>query len=149
MTSIAAHQGEARTGALMFNGKFLTTREDGFTMVWVLFAMLLLALATQQVFVSASKQALREKLLLQKSILTAYQKAIESYRDSSPGIQKNYPMELQDLLVDRRQVQIKRHLRKLYSDPMQPQVPADRAWGIVRNNQTQITSVYSITQDQP
>lgn len=133
----------------MSNGKYLTTREGGFTMVWVLFAMLLLALASQVVFVSASKQALREKALRQKNILTAYQKAIESYRNSSPGIQKNFPMELQDLLVDRRQIQTKRHLRKLYSDPLQPQVPADRAWGIVRNNQGQITSVFSITKDQP
>jgi predicted DNA-binding protein YlxM (UPF0122 family) len=132
----------------MSNGKYLTTGEDGFTMVWALLAMLLLALASQQVFVSASKQAIREKLLRQKSILTAYQKAIESYRNSSPGIQKNYPMELQDLLIDRRQIQIKRHLRKLYADPLQPQVPVDRAWGIVRNNQGQITSIYSITQDQ-
>jgi hypothetical protein len=133
----------------MSNGKHLTTDEDGFTMLWVLFAMLLIALASQKVFVNASKQALREKLLLQKSILTAYQKGIESYLNSSPGVQKNYPIELQDLLVDSRQIQIKRHLRKLYADPMQPQVPVDQAWGIVRNNQGQITSVYSIIKDLP
>ncbi len=133
----------------MSNGKHRITIEGGFTMLWVLFAMLLLALSSQQVFVSVSKQALREKLLIQQSILSAYQKAIESYRNSSPGIQKTYPTQLQDLLDDRRHVQTKRHLRKLYADPLQPQVHVDRAWGIVRNSQGQITSVYSITKDQP
>jgi hypothetical protein len=47
-----------------------------------------------------------------------FRNAINSYYASSPDAAKVYPVSLNDLLLDKRMPNIKRHLRKIYLDPM-------------------------------
>lgn len=59
----------------------------------------------------------REQELLWRG--AQYRKAIESYYEvAHAGAQGTYPPKLEDLLKDPRSLQTKRHLRRLYKDPM-------------------------------
>lgn len=75
----------------------------------------------------------------------AYRAAIQSYYASTPGALKRYPRELSDLLKDSRQLQIVRHLRKLYRDP----ITGSHDWGIVRAADGGIAGVYSPSDEGP
>ena len=61
-------------------------------------------------------QRAREKELL--FIGDEYRKAIGSYYENSLGDAKQFPATVEDLIIDKRFPSTKRHLRKLYKDPM-------------------------------
>ncbi|MDT8997656.1 type II secretion system protein [Paucibacter sp. APW11] len=74
-----------------------------------------------------------------------YAAAIEAYRDGSPGLAKEYPARLEDLLDDRRFIGLTRHMRRLYPDPMMP----SRPWGTVLDAAGRIRAVYSQGAERP
>lgn len=117
--------------------------QRGFTFVMVLAAMLILALASQGVMSVLSTQAQQERRLEQQRIGAMYAKALKAYYNASPGTRKQYPETLEDLLLDKRQVTIQRHLRRLYADPLQPQVQAEAAWDIKRDGAGRIQTITS------
>ena len=73
-----------------------------------------------------------------------YRRAIESYWRSSPGTVRSLPTRLEDLVNDMRFPQPRRHLRKLYPDPVQPEVP----WALVKRG-NQIIGVSSQSDAAP
>lgn len=73
-----------------------------------------------------------------------YRQAIESYWRASPGGIRSWPTRLEDLLADTRFPQPRRHLRKLFRDPLAP----DRDWGLVTLG-TGIVGVYSRADGEP
>ena len=81
-------------------------------------------------------RAEKEKQLL--FVGAAFRNAINNYYASTPDAAKTYPASLDDLLLDKRMPNIKRHLRKVYLDPMTGK--AD--WGFV-TQQGRIVGVYS------
>ena len=81
-------------------------------------------------------RAEKEKQLL--FVGSEFRDAINSYYASSPNAAKVYPASLNDLLLDKRMPNIKRHLRKIYLDPMTGK--AD--WSFVRQ-QGYIVGIYS------
>lgn len=72
-----------------------------------------------------------------------YRQAIESYFRSSPGVGQ-LPQKLEDLLADSRSGVLKRHLRKLYPDPM----TGEANWGLVMVGD-RIAGVYSVSAGAP
>ena len=70
--------------------------------------------------------------------------AIQSYFESSTSEVKVYPLTLNDLLLDKRAPNIKRHLRQIYADPM----TGKPNWGLVKL-QGHIVGVYSTSQAKP
>ena len=71
--------------------------------------------------------------------------AIESYFESTPGADGRYPRKLEHLLKDNRFPAAKRHLRKLYKDPM----TGDGTWGIIHDGRGRIKGIYSRSGDKP
>ena len=67
-----------------------------------------------------------------------FRSAIHSYYESTPGIAKVYPLSLNDLLLDKRLPNVKRHLRQIYLDPMTGR--AD--WGLIKEK-GRIVGLYS------
>jgi type II secretory pathway pseudopilin PulG len=122
--------------------------QRGFTFVMVLAAMLIVALAAQGVMTVLSAQAHRSRSAEQQRIEAIYAAAIQSYFNASPGVRKQNPELLEDLLLDKRQVTIKRHLRRLYADPLQPLVPVSLAWEVVRDSHGRIAAVQSRIKNQ-
>ena len=123
-------------------------KEAGFTFVWLLLALVLLGLGSQQVFVSVAREELSAKTRQQARLLKTYNDALQAYYLASPGTEKRFPMELQELLLDQRMIQTTRHLRKLYGDPLQPGLAPTQAWGLIRNGKGQISGIYAIEQSQ-
>jgi len=84
----------------------------------------------------------REKELL--FVGEQYARAIASYYEGSPGGAKQYPKNLDDLLLDDRYPVVKRHLRKLFRDP----VTGSDEWGLLRDR-GRIVGVYSQSEKAP
>ena len=84
----------------------------------------------------------REKELL--FIGDEYRKAIGSYYENSLGTAKQFPTTLEDLIADKRFPNTKRHLRKVYADPM----TLGKPWQLILQ-QGQIIGVYSASKQTP
>lgn len=98
--------------------------ENGFVYLWALFAVALAGIVmagTAQVWQAKSQREKEAELLY---IGEEFRKAIMSYHNTGT---KQYPESLEDLLQDKRTPAIKRHLRKIYTDP----VTNSSEWGIV------------------
>ncbi len=98
--------------------------ENGFVYLWALFAVVLAGIVmagTGQVWQAKSQREKEAELLY---IGEEFRKAIMSYYNTGT---KQYPESLEDLLQDKRTPAIKRHLRKIYKDP----VMNTTEWGIV------------------
>ena len=74
-----------------------------------------------------------------------FRTAIGSYYEGSPGGVKKFPRTLEELLDDRRYPTTKRHLRRIYNDPMTGR--AD--WGFVSAPDGSIMGVYSVSEQEP
>ncbi|TRO82429.1 hypothetical protein [Trichloromonas acetexigens] len=73
-----------------------------------------------------------------------YRRAIESYQQVNHGGLQRYPERLEDLLRDPRSLQVKRHLRRLYSDPM-----TGGDWVLVKDPAGGVKGVRSSSNDEP
>lgn len=73
-----------------------------------------------------------------------YRYALESYYLASPGRVKHLPVTLDELVRDTRFPMPVRHLRRLYSDPLQPDIP----WGVLKQG-NQVIGVYSQSDGTP
>lgn len=123
----------------------LSMHQRGFTFIAVLFAMLLLSLATQGVMTHVSQQAQREREADLLRIGQTYAQAIGAYYEASPGVVKRWPGSLEDLLEDTRQVNVKRYIREIYPDP----ITRAADWALVAAQGGGITGVRSQSQAAP
>ena len=74
------------------------------------------------------------------------EKALGSYyNNSSSGGSTEYPKKLEYLLKDNRYSGVKRHLRKLYKDPMTMEGP----WGLIYDGKGGIKGVFSRSPEKP
>ena len=92
-------------------------KEDGFTYLAALFMVAVIGIAlsvTAEVWSSVVKREREEELIFRGSQM---RDAIKSYYYSSPGA-RAFPRELSQLIKDPRFPGVKRHLRRIYEDPM-------------------------------
>jgi type II secretory pathway pseudopilin PulG len=120
-------------------------QERGFTFVLVLAAVALVAAGAAKVGVLWSEAAQREREEELLRVGQAYAEAVASYLRASPGNVKQYPPSMQDLLADPRVPGTRRHLRRLYADPLDP----NRPWGVIPGPNGGIAGVYSQDSRQP
>jgi len=116
----------------------------GFTYLWVLLAIGLVAAGLAATAEVASTAARRDK---EAELLFAgdqFARAIARYRAAAPGSQV-YPQRLEDLLADNRFPNVRRHLRRIYRDPM----TGGADWGLIRGPNGGIVGVYSTSTAQP
>ncbi len=115
-------------------GKF----NGGFTYIGLLLLIAITGEVLSVAGISWQYQARAEKEKQLLFVGAEFRSAINSYYVSSPNVTKVYPISLNDLLLDNRMPNIRRHLRKIYLDPMTGK--AD--WGFV-TRQGRIVGVYS------
>ncbi len=90
----------------------------GFTLIAVLLAVALFSAAlgaAGTVWRTTVQRAKEADLMF---IGEEFKRAVTSYYESTPGAVKQLPKTLDDLLTDRRYPTIRRHLRRIYIDPM-------------------------------
>lgn len=74
-----------------------------------------------------------------------FRQAIRSYYESSPEAARTFPPTLDDLIEDRRLPVVRRHLRRIWRDP----VTGKAEWGLVRMPDGRITGVHSLSTERP
>lgn len=120
-------------------------RQGGFTYLWLLLlvAFMGVGLTVAAEIDSTSARRDREKELL--AIGRQFQSAIGRYYEvQAAGGRKEYPASLDDLLQDKRVPGIRRHLRKVFVDPMSGKAE----WGLVLVG-GRIAGVHSLSEATP
>lgn len=126
-------------------GRGRSTGQKGFTYIWVLFVVALTSIALAGAVQVWRTEVRREK---EKELMFAgeqFRQAIGSYYENSPGLPKRYPDSLEKLLLDKRFPTVKRHLRKIFFDPM----TSSSEWGLARQPNAGIIGVYSLSKEIP
>ena len=117
------------------------SKGGGFTYLGLLFIVaimgLAMALAAQVWETTIRREKERELLFVGKQI----RQAIGSYYAEMPDGVRRYPQRLEDLLQDNRFPGVKRHLRRLYRDP----VTGSAEWGLVPSGEGGIQGIYSVS----
>ncbi len=114
----------------------------GLAYLAVLFLIVAISISLAVVSQNEDLQLKREKEQDWLFVGKQYQRAIASYYEQSPNGLKALPNSLEDLLLDKRYIKPVRHLRKLYTDP----VNFNQAWQTILNADGQITGVVSESQ---
>lgn len=120
-------------------------RASGFTYLWVLIIVALLAalLVTSAEIYATSVRRDREKELI--FFGRKFREAIGRYYEGRAiGGVHEYPENLEDLLRDRRYPGIVRYLRKIYVDP----ITGKAEWGVVRIG-GRVVGIYSFSNKEP
>jgi type II secretory pathway pseudopilin PulG len=111
----------------MRNGEPRLRREAGFTYVGLIVLVAIIGLvgaATLKADALLRRAAAEEELL---EIGAAFSAALTSYAEATPRGQPAQPPSLEELLKDPRFPGVRRHLRKIFVDP----ITGKAEWGIV------------------
>lgn len=119
-------------------------RARGFAYIWTLMLVAFMGvgavIASELYSTSVRRDKERELLFIGHEFRTA----IGRYYNSNAGGQQAYPLTLEDLLKDPRFPSARRHLRRLYADP----VTGKSEWGTVLI-QGRIVGVHSLSEKTP
>lgn len=117
---------------------------NGFTYVVVLAWVALVGIGlaiTGELWRTAAQREREAQLLF---IGEEFRRALNSYYEQSPGVQR-FPTSLSALLRDERYPTVRRHLRRMYVDPM----TGKAEWGLVRQPEGGIVGIFSLSTAQP
>lgn len=121
-------------------------RQGGFTYLGLIVLVTVIGLvgaATLKIDALLRRAAAEEDLL---AIGAEFSAALASYAAATPRGQPLLPPSLQELLKDPRSPAVRRHLRKVFVDP----VTGTTEWGIVyQADHVGVLGVYSLSQAQP
>jgi type II secretory pathway pseudopilin PulG len=120
--------------------------QRGLTYIALLLAIALhgavLAAAGSVWYIAQKREKERELLFIGDQ----FRRAIRAYAQGGPGLQGQLPKTLDDLLLDPRFPGVKRHLRKIFVDP----VTWKKEWGLVKTpDANAIIGVYSLSEEAP
>lgn len=119
--------------------------ENGFAYVWLLAFVGVMAIMVTAVVEMDSTMQRREQELHLLAIGREFQEAIRHYHETlSPAGSHDFPARLQDLLLDSRGGQMRRHLRKIYVDPL----TGKNEWGL-KLEDSRIIGLYSLSPGKP
>ena len=114
--------------------------EGGFTYVAVLLLVTILSISSLAAMQTWSKANEHQRLVQLRWIGEQYRQAIGSYYEASPGTIKRFPPSLEELVFDKRYLTVRRHIRRVYEDPL----TAGRDWELLRAPDGGIWGVRSI-----
>lgn len=106
--------------------KFISIK--GFIYIWALFYVAIFGIVLAGTGLVWQTKVQREKEQELLFVGEQFRKAIMSYYRGSEGSQQKYPQSLQDLLLDTRSFAPKRHLRKIFLDP----ITKTYEWGLIK-----------------
>lgn len=125
----------------------VTGRQSGFTYLGLIIFVAIIGLvgaATLKIGSLLQRAAAEEELL---EIGAAFSAALDSYAAATPRGASPYPPSLAELLKDPRSPAVRRHLRKIYVDPL----TGKAEWGIVYlgGGETGVVAIHSLSNARP
>lgn len=125
----------------------VTRRQSGFTYLGLIIFVAIIGLvgaATLKIGSLLQRAAAEEELL---EIGAAFSAALDSYAAATPRGASPYPPSLAELLKDPRSPAVRRHLRKVYVDPL----TGKAEWGIVYlgGGETGVVAIHSLSNAKP
>jgi type II secretory pathway pseudopilin PulG len=117
----------------------------GFTYIGLLLAVALLGTLTVMAASHWHVQSQRDKEQELLFVGNELRQAIASYAAAAKDKARPFPLSLEDLLRDDRSVELRRHLRRIYADP----ITGRAEWGLVRLANGQIIGVHSLAEGLP
>lgn len=120
-------------------------KQKGFTYLIALFMVATLSILTLRALENSLTKERRDKEAELLFVGQAYQNAIMTYYQNSPGTAKKYPPDLPSLLQDSRTTSLQRPLRRLYADP----ITASQNWGVITAEEGGVKGVYSLSTQKP
>ena len=117
-------------------------RAAGFTYLTALFMIAIMSAGLGLVGQMWETESIRDREAQLLYVGNQYRLAIQRYVVSGPGL---YPRTLDDLLKDPRSPSPRRHLRRLYPDP----IMRSSEWGIIKAPDGGIMGVYSRSEEAP
>ncbi len=121
-------------------------KNEGLAYLSLLIVIALLAiaaLASLQLGIAIQRREAEEELLW---IGQQFKEALTSYANATPPNAKPSPTSLQELLKDTRTSIVRRHLRKIYVDPITHQ----SEWGLIHDvDGISIVGVHSLSNEVP
>ena len=118
--------------------------QSGFTLIGLLLLVSVLGLLLALVGRNWQSAVAREKEAQLLFVGDQYRSALTSYYRMTPGSEKRYPPQLQDLLRDPRFPNTVRHLRRLWPDPV-----GGGEWVLLRDERGGIKGLHSASQGVP
>jgi type II secretory pathway pseudopilin PulG len=119
-------------------------RQCGYTYLLVLFLVAALGLLAAQTGVVWQQVSQREREAELLAIGVEMARALARYRDETPLGTPSQPSELEQLVEDRRFPVPRRHLRRIYRDPL----TGRPVWGVVREGGV-IVGIHSLSTSAP
>lgn len=95
-----------------------------------------------------SAGAMMQRRMAEEELLfvgSQFHKAIKTYYESSPKGSQPYPNQLSDLVLDPRFTGTRRHLRKIFNDPL----TGKAEWGLMQAPSGGIMGIYSLSPERP
>jgi type II secretory pathway pseudopilin PulG len=112
-------------------------------LLFVLAVMGLAASATVRFGVMVERRQAEDELLF---VGREFRNALRSYQSATPpNAAQRQPTRLQDLLRDPRFPEPRRHLRRIYADPLTGRAE----WGLIKSLDGALIGVYSLSTDTP
>lgn len=145
--------------SLVVKGKTVTLRagkhvkQKGYSLVVVMVAIVIMSILAEAAISLDSYRIKKSKEAELLFIGLAYKKALQSYAGASTAQQSRSPQRLEDLISDPR-FTYRRHLRRLYPDPMRSNnrdasEEVIKQWRVLRNSKGGIVGVASKNKDIP
>lgn len=119
-------------------------RARGFTYIGVLILLAVLATGAALTLEFAQTRAARDAEAELLGVGQEFERAFASYYRQTPTGQRPFPDKLEDLARDPRYPGTRRHLRRVYPDPL-----TGKAWALVPAPGGGIMGVYSTATDKP
>ncbi len=118
--------------------------QGGFAYLWILFFIAFMGVSLAATGVVWEVRVRRDKEADLLSIGAEFRRAIADYYRLTPQAAKELPKRLEDLVEDRRGLVTRRHLRRIYRDPL----TGSTEWGLTQVG-GRISGVYSLAAGVP
>jgi type II secretory pathway pseudopilin PulG len=126
----------------MHNGNRTGVMQAGFTYIALLIIVAMIAAGATAALGAGAALQQRESEAELLAIGLEFRQALQSYADATPAGQPTEPREVAELLRDPRYPGVRRHLRRIYPDPLTGQAE----WGIVRFPDGRISGMHSLSK---
>jgi type II secretory pathway pseudopilin PulG len=120
-------------------------RAGGFTYIGLLIAVAVIAAGSAAALGAGANLQRRDNEAELLAIGREFRHALQAYADATPVGQPDAPRELTELLRDPRHLGVRRHLRRIYPDPL----TGKSEWGIERSPDGRIRGIHSLSRTAP